>query len=178
MSRSIAFVAAVVLGLSAGAAMAQSTSTSTTRSTTTTTTNGDTTTTVTRSTTVGAEVSVDGEKLGEALGQALVDRLDPEQARIRRLAEPAKTEDAYGRWRVTDGGRDVTACSFEMGEKAGFLGVRPATAAGCPGRLEKLARWRVQTGELVFYSTAGQELKRLKFVEGRFVGGGVEMTRE
>jgi len=177
VSRTIV-VAAAILGLSAGAAMAQSSATSTTRSTTTTTTNGNTTTTVTKSTTVGGKASVDGEKLGEALGTAIIDRLDPEQARIRRLAEPATTEDAYGRWRVSDGGRDITGCSFEMGEKAGFLGVRPATAAGCPGRLERLARWRVQTGELVFYSKAGEELKRLKFVEGRFVGGGVEMTRE
>lgn len=178
MFRSIALAAAAVVALAGGVAHAQSTSSTTTRSTTTTTTDGTTTRTVTRSTTTGVTVGVDGEKVGEALGQALVDRLDPEQARIRRLAEPARTEDAYGRWRVTDGGRDSTDCRFELGEKAGFLGVRPNAATACPRRLEQLGKWRVQTGELVFYTNAGAELRRLKFVEGRFVGDGLEMTRE
>lgn len=64
-----------------------------------------------------------------------------------------------------------------MPEKAGFLGVRPATASNGPRRLAQLAKWRVQTGDLVFYSAAGQELKRLRYAEGRFVGAGVEMAR-
>ncbi len=178
MFRSTALAAAAVVALAGGVAHAQSTGSTTTRSTTTTTTDGTTTRTVTRSTTTGVTVDVDGEKVGEALGQALVDRLDPEQARIRRLAEPASTEDAIGAWRVTDGGRDTADCRLELGEKAGFLGVRPATATGCPGRLSKMGKWRVQTGELVFYTNAGAEVRRLKFVEGRFLGGGVEMTRD
>ncbi|MES2340954.1 MAG: AprI/Inh family metalloprotease inhibitor [Pseudomonadota bacterium] len=162
----------------AGSAQAQSSQT--TRSTTTTTTSPDgrTTTTVTKSTSVGTSVSVDEEKLGAALAGALIDRMDPEEARLRRLAEPARTQDAFGSWRVRDGGRDAQDCRFEMGEKAGFLGVRPATATACPRRLANLAKWRVQTGELVFYSAAGQELKRLRYVEGRFIGGGVEMVRD
>ncbi|MDO9471436.1 MAG: AprI/Inh family metalloprotease inhibitor [Caulobacter sp.] len=177
MVRTIALAAVAVVALAGGVAQAQTTGSSTTRSTTTTTTDGTTTRTVTRSTTTGVTVGVDGEKVGAALGQALVDRLDPEQARIRRLAEPARTEDAFGAWRVTDGGRDAGDCRLDLGEKAGFLGVRPATATGCPGRLSQMGKWRVQTGELVFYTNAGAELRRLKFVEGRFVGAGIEMTR-
>ena len=50
-------------------------------------------------------------------------------------------------------------------------------ATDCPRRLGQLAKWRVQDGQLVFYSGAGQELKRLRFVEGRFIGAGVEMVR-
>ena len=64
-----------------------------------------------------------------------------------------------------------------MAERAGFLGVRNAVATDCPRRLSQLAKWRVQDGQLVFYSGAGQELKRLRFVEGRFIGAGVEMVR-
>lgn len=172
----VAALAAALL-VSAGAAQAQSASTSETRSTTVTTRDGDTTRSVTRSTTVGGEVSVDGERLGEALAGALIDRLDPDEARLRRLAEPARTEDAFGAWRVTDGGRDVDQCRFEMAERAGFLGVRNAAATDCPRRLAQLAKWRVQGGELVFYSGGGQELKRLRYVEGRFIGAGVEMVR-
>lgn len=180
MTQRLVPLVASLLCLAAGAAQAQSSSSKTTRSTTTTTTSPDgrTTTTVTKSTSVGTSVSVDEEKLGAALAGALINRLDPEEARLKRLAEPARTEDAFGAWRVRDGGRDAQDCRFELGEKAGFLGVRPATATGCPGRLAKLSKWRVQTGELVFYSAAGQELKRLRYVEGRFIGGGVEMVRE
>ena len=178
MSKLVPVALAAILCLAAAPALAQSASTSTTRSTTTTTQDGNTTRTVTKSTTVGGKVSVDGEKMGEALAGALINRLDPEQARLNRLAEPARMEDALGVWRVNDGGRDAYDCRFEMGEKAGFLGVRPTTASNCPRRLAQLAKWRVQTGDLVFYSGAGQELKRLRFVEGRFIGGGVEMVRE
>ena len=178
MTQRLVPLVAALLCLAAGSAQAQSSQT--TRSTTTTTTSPDgrTTTTVTKSTSVGTSVSVDEEKLGAALAGALIDRMDPEEARLRRLAEPARTQDAFGAWRVRDGGRDAQDCRFEMGEKAGFLGVRPATATGCPRRLANLAKWRVQTGELVFYSAAGQELKRLRYVEGRFIGGGVEMVRD
>jgi hypothetical protein len=177
MSRSILVLAAASLLASAAPALAQSVERSTTRSQTTTTRDGDTTRSVTRSTPVGGSASVDGERLGEALAGALIDRLEPEEARARRLAEPARTEDAFGAWSVTDGGRDVGDCRFEMAERAGFLGVRAATASGCPRRLERLSKWRVQDGQLVFYSGAGEELKRLRFIEGRFVGGGVEMVR-
>jgi hypothetical protein len=139
MFKSIALAAAAVAALSAGAALpteasAQSATTSTTRSTSTTTTKGNTTRTVTKSTTVSGKVSVDGEKLGEAIGSAIIDAADPEQARIRRLAEPAKKEDAFGAWRVSDGGSDARDCRIVLGEKAGFLGVRPATATDCPSR--------------------------------------------
>lgn len=176
MSKTIALAAAAVLAASAGHALAQSTST--TRSTTTTTTDGTTTRTVTRSTTVSGKVTVDEEKLGAAIGNALVGALDPEQARLNRLAEPAKKEDAFGAWRVSDGGSDARNCRIVLGEKAGFLGVRPATPTGCPGRLEKMKTWRIEMGELVFYDKAAQETRRLKFVEGRFVGQGVEFRRE
>jgi hypothetical protein len=176
MFKTIVLAAAAVIALSADAALAQSSST---RTTTTTTSDGGTRTrTVTRSTTTSVDVKVDEEKLGEAIGNALIDRLDPEQARIRRLAEPASKEDAFGAWRVSDGGGDARDCRMELGEKAGFLGVRPATASGCPGRLARMTAWRVQTGDLVFYDKMGQEIRRLKFVEGRFIGGGVEFTRE
>lgn len=167
--------AVAVLALASGAAHAQSAETSTTRSTSTTTTSGNTTRTVTKSTTVGVKASVDGEKAGEALATALIGALDPEEARLRRLAEKATPEDVIGTWRVSDGGRDAAGCRFEMGEKAGFLGVRPATATDCPGRLKKLAKWRVQEGQLVFYSSVGEELRRLRFVEGRFIAGSLEM---
>ncbi|MFN3931439.1 MAG: AprI/Inh family metalloprotease inhibitor [Brevundimonas sp.] len=177
MSRSIAVLAAAAVLAVGSPVFAQSVERSTTRSETTTTRDGDTTRSVTRSTTVGGEVSVDGERLGEALAGALIDRLDPDEARLRRLAEPARTEDAFGPWRVTDGGRDVGDCRFEMAERAGFLGVRNAVAADCPRRLAQLAKWRVQDGQLVFYSGAGEELKRLRYVEGRFIGAGVEMVR-
>ena len=177
MSRFIAVLAGAALAAAASPVFGQSIERSTTRSETTTTQDGDTTRSVTRSTTVGGSVSVDGERVGEALAGALIDRLDPDEARLRRLAEPARTEDAFGFWRVTDGGRDVGECRFEMAERAGFLGVRNAVASGCPRRLGQLARWRVQEGQLVFYSGAGQELKRLRYVEGRFIGAGVEMVR-
>lgn len=177
MSRSIAVLAAAAVLAAGSPVLAQSIERSTTRSETTTTQDGDTTRSVTRSTTVGGEVSVDGERLGEALAGALIDRLDPDEARLRRLAEAARTEDAFGAWRVTDGGVDAGECRFEMAERAGFLGVRNAVAAECPRRLSQLAKWRVQDGQLVFYSGAGQELKRLRYVEGRFIGAGVEMVR-
>lgn len=173
MFRPLVLAAAFVV--IAGAADAQSVSTETTRSKTTTTQSGNTTRTVTKSTTVGGSVSVDGEKLGAAAATALIDYLDPEEARLRRLAEKATVEDVIGGWRVTDGGRDTADCRFEMGEKPGFLGVRPATATGCPNRLAKMAKWRVQDGQLVFYTGMGEELRRLRFVEGRFIGGGVEL---
>jgi hypothetical protein len=38
--------------------------------------------------------------------------------------------------------------------------------------------WRIEMGDLVFYDKAAQETRRLKFVEGRFVGQGVEFVRE
>lgn len=168
-------ILAAMLVWIAGAAGAQSVSTETTRSKTTTTQSGNTTRTVTKSTTVGGSVSVDGEKLGAAAATALIDYLDPEEARLRRLAEKATVEDVIGHWRVTDGGRDAAACHIEMGAKAGFLGVRPATRSDCPRRLERLNSWRVQGGELVFYDKMGQESQRMRFVEGRFIGGGVEL---
>ena len=173
----IAAALAAVLLIPSSPTQAQSASTSETRSSTVTTRDGNTTRSVTRSTTVGGEISVDGERLGEALAGALIGTLDPDEARLRRLAEPARTEDAFGTWQVTDGGRDVGECRFEMAERAGFLGVRNAAAADCPRRLAQLAKWRVQDGQLVFYSSAGQELKRLRYVEGRFIGAGVEMVR-
>jgi len=177
MSVSVAALTAAAILAVGSPVLAQSVERSTTRSETTTTRDGDTTRSVTRSTTVGGEVSVDGERLGEALTGALADRLDPDEARLRRLAEPARTENVFGAWRVTDGGRDVGECRFEMAERAGFLGIRNAVTADCPRRLSELAKWRVQGGELVFYSAAGQELKRLRYVEGRFTGAGVEMVR-
>ena len=87
MSKSMYVAAVAVLAFAAGSAQAQSVGTSTTRSTSTTTTSGNTTRTVTKSTTVGAKASVDGEKAGEALAGALIGVLDPEEARLRRLAE-------------------------------------------------------------------------------------------
>ena len=177
MSRLTIALAGAAIVASASPALAQSVEHSTTRSQTTTTRDGDTTRSVTRSTTVGGSASVDGERLGEAVAGVLIDQLDPEEARLRRLAEPAHTEDAFGAWLVSDGGRDVGECRFEMAERAGFLGVRNATATNCPRRLQRLAKWRVQDGQLVFYSGVGEELRRLRFVEGRFVGGGVEMVR-
>lgn len=172
----ITIMAAVCGLLSMFAVEAEAQSTSTTRSTTTTTQNGNTTTTVTRSTTVGAEVSVDEDRLGAALAGALIDRLDPEEARLRRLAEPARPEDAFGEWRVTDGGRDSGDCRFVMSARAGFLGARGATPQACPRRLSGLRHWTIQQGDLVFY-TGGQEAKRLRFVEGAFIGGGLRMER-
>lgn len=177
MFRTIA-LAAALLAFSGGVALAQSSTTTTTRSTTTTTTEGTKTRTETRTRSTEVTIGVDGEALGAAIAGAIADAADPEQARLRRLAEPAKKEDAFGAWRMSDGGRDTGDCRVVLGEKAGFLGVRPATATGCPGRLEQLRTWRVQMGELVFYDRMGQEARRLKFVEGRFIGGGLELVRE
>ena len=177
VSRFSPLILAAVIGLFPAVASAQA-STSTTRSSSVTTQEGNTTRTVTRSTTVGAKASIDEEKLGAAIAGALIDRLDPEEARLRRLAEPARPEDVFGAWAVSDGGSDAAGCRFDMAEKTGLLGVRAASATGCPRRLERLAKWRVQNGELVFYSGVGEELKRLRFVEGRFVGGGLELKRD
>ena len=113
MSRIIAVLAGAALAAAASPVFGQSIERSTTRSETTTTQDGDTTRSVTRSTTVVGSVSVDGERVGEALAGALIDRLDPDEARLRRLAEPARTEDAFGLWRVTDGGREHAATEVE-----------------------------------------------------------------
>lgn len=167
------------LCMAATPVLAQSASTERSRTTSTTTVSEDgrTTRTETRTTTVGGSASIDSEALGQALAGALSDHLNPEEARQRRLAEPARTEDAFGAWSVSDGGSDARDCRFVMGERAGFLGVRPVTAEACPGRLSRMARWRVQGGQLIFYTGIGEEVRRLRFVEGQFVGGGVEMRR-
>ena len=173
---------AMLLGLGwlvsvCGAAQAQSISDSKTTTETTVTREGNRTTTVTRSRTVSGGASVDAGKLGGAIAGAIGAARDPEEARARRYAEPARKEDVFGDWLADDGGRDIEDCRLTMGQKAGFLGVRPATASGCPGRMNRLRTWRVENGQLVFYDKMGQESGRLRFSEGRFYGQGLELWR-
>jgi|GEM_PF-2332179 hypothetical protein len=179
MSKSVlAVVAAVSALVVADAATAQSRSSSTTRSTTTTTQDGNTTRTETRTTTRSGEVSFDADAafdalLGMAEGRG---RADPDQG-LRRRAEPARAEDAFGEWAVTDGGRDVGDCRFDMREN-GFLGIRRIETHDCPSRLGRLSNWRIEHGELVLYRGAADNTgTRLMYVEGRFIGDGVTMRR-
>ncbi|WP_262422710.1 hypothetical protein [Brevundimonas denitrificans] len=169
MSKSVlAVVAAVSALLAADAATAQSRSSSTTRSTTTTTQDGNTTRTETRTTTRSGEVSFDADAAFDALLGMAERRDDPDQG-LRRRAEPARPQDVFGDWVVTDGGRDVGDCRFDMREN-GFLGIRRIETHDCPSRLGRLSNWRVENGELAMYRTAGDsEGTRLMFVEGRFV---------
>jgi len=177
MSKSVlAVVAAVSALLVADAATAQSRSSSTTRSTTTTTQDGNTTRTETRTTTRSGEVSFDADAAFDALLGMAERRDDPDQG-LRRRAEPARPQDVFGDWVVTDGGRDVGDCRFDMREN-GFLGIRRIETHDCPSRLGRLSNWRVENGELAMYRTAGDsEGTRLMFVEGRFVGAGITMRR-
>ncbi len=177
MSKSVlAVVAAVSALLVAEAATAQSRSSSTTRSTTTTTQDGNTTRTETRTTTRSGEVSFDADAAFDALLGMAERRDDPDQG-LRRRAEPARPQDVFGDWVVTDGGRDVGDCRFDMREN-GFLGIRRIETHDCPSRLGRLSNWRVENGELAMYRTAGDsEGTRLMYVEGRFVGDGITMRR-
>ncbi len=178
MSKSVLAVAAAMSALLvADAVSAQSHSTSRTRSTTTTTQDGNTTRTETRTTTTSGEVSFDADAAFDALLGMAERRSDPEYQAMRRRSEPARPEDAFGEWSVTDGGRDVGACRFDM-RPNGFLGVRRIEAHDCPSRLDSLSNWRVQNGEVVLYrGAADQEGTRLMYVEGRFIGGGIMMRR-
>ncbi len=173
----LAAAAAVSALLVVDAASAQSHSTSRTRSTTTTTQDGNTTRTETRSTTTSGEVSFDADAAFDALLGMAERRSDPEYQAMRRRSEPARPEDAFGEWSVTDGGRDVGECRFDMRQN-GFLGVRRIETRDCPSRLGQMSNWRVENGEVVLYrGAADQEGTRLMYVEGRFIGGGLMMRR-
>ena len=177
MFRCVLAAGAAVFVLSAAQpAATQSHSSSTTRSTTTTQ-DGNTTRTVTRSTTTSGEVSFDAEAAFDALLGMAERRSDPEHQAMRRRAEPARPEDAFGEWAVTDGGRDVGGCRFDM-RPNGFLGVRRIETHDCPSRLGRMSNWRVENGEVILYrGAADQSGVRLMYVEGRFIGDGVMMRR-
>ena len=173
----LAAAAAVSALLVADAASAQSHSSSRTRSTTTTTQDGNTTRTETRTTTTSGEVSFDADAAFDALLGMAERGSDPEYQAMRRRSEPARPEDAFGEWSVTDGGRDVGECRFDMRQN-GFLGVRRIETHDCPSRLGRMSNWRVENGEVVMYrGAADQEGTRLMYVEGRFIGGGIMMRR-
>jgi hypothetical protein len=178
MFKSVLTVAVAVSALlAADVAAAQSHGTSRTRSTTTTTQDGNTTRTETRTTTTSGEVSFDADAAFDALLGMAERRSDPEYQAMRRRSEPARPEDAFGEWVVTDGGRDVGECRFDMRQN-GFLGVRRIETHDCPSRLGRMSNWRVEQGEVVLYRGAGdQDGTRLMYVEGRFVGGGILMRR-
>ena len=151
----LAAAAAVSALLVVDAASAQSHSTSRTRSTTTTTQDGNTTRTETRSTTTSGEVSFDADAAFDALLGMAERRSDPEYQAMRRRAEPARPEDAFGEWSVTDGGRDVGECRFDMRQN-GFLGVRRIETRDCPSRLGQMSNWRVENGEVVLCGGVGE----------------------
>ena len=174
----VATAACAVAMSFAAPASAQSTSSSTTRSTTTTTVNGNTTTTTTRSTTTSGSVDVDADQLVDSLIGLLGGEANPEAEALRRRAEPARVEDAFGEWNVSDGGRDTQGCRYSFGER-GFLGARSVSARDCPSRLSRVSNYRVEQGEMLIYRGAGdQNPLTLMFVDGRFVGEGLTLRRD
>lgn len=170
-----ALVAAALLPF-ASSASAQSASHEETRTTTTTTREGDTTTTITRTTTMGGEISIDADRLGDGLIGTLDDRTDSRRA-PRLRTEPTRPEDVFGDWLADDGGRDVGDCRYNFRDRA-FMGVRGLGAEGCPSRLSRASNWRVENGEVLVYRGAGDaQPLRLALAEGRLIGDGLTLRR-
>jgi len=181
MYRSVLITAVAAVALSAGSAQAQSASTSRTTTTTTTQRDGDTTRTTTRSTTTSGGVSIDADAALGALVGVLAGASgegDSAAAALRRRAEPARAEDAFGVWAADYGGRATEGCRFEFGQR-GFMGMRSVSTRGCPSRLAGIGNYQIQNGELVLWQNNGaSEWGRLIYVDGRFVGGGLTLRRE
>ena len=178
MPRTIAAAALVAAALLpfASTASAQSASHEETRTTTTTTREGDTTTTITRTTTMGGEISIDADRLGDGLIGTLDDRTDSRRA-PRLRTEPTRPEDVFGDWLADDGGRDVGDCRYNFRDRA-FMGVRGLGAEGCPSRLSRASNWRVENGEVLVYRGAGDaQPLRLALAEGRLIGDGLTLRR-
>ena len=170
------FIAAL-LASSAGDALAQST----TRSTTTTTVTEEGNRTVTRSETTSTTVDVDGD----ALVDALVGALSGEGAQRDGAPPPRdwlppgerfEPSDVFGAWEFRDRrGFAPAGCRFVMGER-GFLGARGVTVDDCRGGAAAVA-WRIIGSDLIIYRTHAEELDRLRYVDGLFVGRETLLSR-
>lgn len=178
-------LAGATVAMSAGLAEAQSVSTSRTTTTTTVERQGDTTRTTTRSRTRGGGASIDTDAavnaligvLGGAARGGDDDGYGGASEALRRRAEPARAEDAFGRWVADDGGRDVQGCRFDFGQR-GFMGIRSVSHSDCPSRLTRITNYSFQNGEMVLWQGPSAEWGRLIYVDGRFLGQGLTLHRE
>lgn len=183
MIRSLCLAASALSLICATQAAAQSSSNTRTTTTTTVEREGNTTrtTTTTRSRSTGVSVDTDraiGALIGAIGRAAAAPPPNPAAEAIRRRAEAARAEDAFGVWLADDGGRDTESCRFDFGQR-GFLGMRSVSTPGCPDRYRRIGNYSVSNGELVLWTDGGsQEWGRLIYVDGRFLGNGLTLLRE
>lgn len=169
-----AIVAVAALAI-VGDAAAQSTQTTRSTTTTTTTREGNTTTTRTRTRETSAGASIDAEALLGALVGAAVGAQD-DGGWVGPRGEPARPEDAFGAWEVTDRrGHESRACRLELSEN-GLFGNRGLRARDCR-ELRDAGYWTMEQGEMTLRRHNGELLERLRFVDGAFVGRDYLLTR-